>query len=81
MFLNFGAATAVASPQTVVSDGKRHHVDVTWDTEVGVTPRAGGGGGQSWELGGGQGWELGAASLTASVVPTACREHQLLLTL
>ncbi|XP_043236819.1 neural-cadherin-like isoform X1 [Amphibalanus amphitrite] len=34
VFLNFGAATAVASPQTAVNDGKRHHVDITWDTQT-----------------------------------------------
>lgn len=37
VFLNFGASTAVASPKTVINDGNRHHVDVTWDTKVSGT--------------------------------------------
>ncbi|XP_043205387.1 DE-cadherin-like isoform X2 [Amphibalanus amphitrite] len=32
-FLNYGSGTFVASPQTPVDDGRRHHVDVIWSAQ------------------------------------------------
>ena len=34
-FLNYGSGTFVASPETRVNDGRRHHVDVLWSAQVG----------------------------------------------
>ena len=34
VFLNYGSGTFVASPQSPVADGRRHHVDVLWSPQV-----------------------------------------------